>query len=213
MKRSILMFAIALSSLGLAAAVPGGWVDLFDGKTMDGWHLKAVHGGRGGIWTVENGALVANQAADHTGGLIGTDETYSDFEITLEFQADYPVDTGLFLRTREDGMGYQVTLDYRDDGFVGSLYAPAEGGFLVQYPDWRKLIKETGWNTLRARIEGQPAHVQAWLNGVQTLDFTDSLDRYPREGYVGLQVHGGEGAWGADSRARFRNIKLRKLDD
>lgn len=212
MKRSILLLAVFLGGLSLAAT-SSDWVNLFDGKTMDGWHLKAVHGGRGGIWTVEDGSLVANQDTDHTGGLLGTDKAYSDFEITLEFKADYPVDTGLFLRTREDGMGYQITLDYRDEGFVGSLYAPAAGDFLVQYPDWKKAFKENEWNTLRARIEGQPAHVQAWLNGVQTLDFTDTQERYPREGYIGLQVHGGEGAWGADSRARFRNIKLLELGD
>jgi hypothetical protein len=185
---------------------------LFDGNTLNGWSLKAVHGGRGGIWTVEDGALVANQDTDHTGGLLGTDGTYSDFEIELEFMPDYPVDSGLFLRTREDGMGYQITIDYRDDGSVGSLYAPAAGDFLAQYEGWRELIREGEWNTLRARIEGQPAHIQAWVNGTQTLDFQDTQERYPREGYIGLQVHGGEGSWGADSRARFRNIRITPLN-
>lgn len=172
----------------------------------------AVHGGRGGIWTVENGVLVANQDTDHTGGLLGTERAFSDFEVELEFSADDPVDTGLFLRTREDGMGYQITIDYRDGGFVGSLYAPAEGGFLVQYPEWRSLIRPDGWNHLRARIEGQPAHITAWLNGVKTVDFRDTRERYPRSGYLGLQVHGGEGSWGAQSRARFRNIRVTELD-
>jgi hypothetical protein len=189
----------------------GSWQKLFDGKTMKGWRLMAVHGGRGGIWVVEKGALVADQDKDHTGGLIGTEKKFSDFEIELEFQADYPVDTGLFLRTREDGMGYQITIDYRDQGFVGSLYAPAAGNFLVQYADWQKAYKKEGWNKLRARIEGQPAHLTAWLNDVKTIDFTDTKARYPREGYIGLQVHGGEGAWGDKSKARFKNIKIKEL--
>ena len=118
----------------------------------------------------------------------------SNVEVELEFRADDPVDTGLFLRTRADGMGYQVTIDVRSDGYVGSLYAPAEGGFLVQYENWREVFRPGDWNHLRARSEGQPAHITAWLNGVQTLDFTDTEERYPREGYIGLQVHGGEGA-------------------
>jgi hypothetical protein len=109
-------------------------------------------------------------------------------------------------------MGYQITLDYRDGGFVGSLYAPAAGDFLVQYPEWRAAYRTEGWNQVRVRIEGQPARITAWLNGVQTLDFADTQARYPHSGYIGLQVHGGEGAWGADSRARFRNIRLRPLD-
>jgi hypothetical protein len=169
-----------------------------------------VHDGRGGVWTVEDGALVADQDTDHTGGLLGTDETFADLELEIDFRADYPDDTGLFLRTREaDGMGYQITIDYRDDGFVGSLYAPAEGGFLVEYPDWKAAYKEDDWNVLRARIEGQPPHITAWLNDVQTLDYTDDRARYPDEGYIGLQVHGGPGSWGETSKARFRSVRVR----
>jgi hypothetical protein len=205
--------AVSVALLLVAcASIQGGGRRLFDGVSMEGWSRKAVHGGRGGVWTVENGLLVANQEPDHTGGLLGTDESFSDFEIELEFSADHPVDTGLFLRTREDGMGYQITIDYRDDGFVGSLYAPAAGNFLLQYPDWRKIYRTEGWNHLRARITGQPAHISAWLNGVQTLEFTDTIARYPREGYIGLQVHGGAGAWGENSRARFRNVRITELD-
>ncbi|MCS6829705.1 MAG: DUF1080 domain-containing protein [bacterium] len=189
------------------------WQRLFDGKTMKGWRLMAVHGGRGGVWTVEKGALVGNQDTDHTGGLLGTERKFGDFEIELEFQADYPVDSGLFLRTRDDGMGYQITIDYRDGGYVGSLYASGTVGFLVQYEDWKRIYKDRGWNRLRVRIEGQPAHIAVWLNGVQAIDFRDTEQRYPREGYIGLQVHGGEGAWGENSRVRFRNIRILPLGE
>jgi hypothetical protein len=210
MKR-VVMVVISLCSLVAQTAAASSWRLLFDGRTMKGWKLMAVHGGGGGVWVVENGALVADQGKDHTGGLLGTEQKYADFEIELEFQADYPVDTGLFLRTRDDGMGYQITIDYRDGGFVGSLYAPAAGGFLVQYADWKKVYKEKGWNRLRARIEGFPAHIIAWLNDTKTIDFTDPQERYPRQGVIGLQVHGGAGAWGEHSKARFRHLRLREI--
>src|SRR5262249_38269859 len=100
-----------------------------------------------------------------------TEKKYSDYEIELEFKADYPVDSGLFLRVRDDGMGYQITIDYLKGGFIGSLYAPAEGGFIQQNKDWEKYFKKNAWNKLRARIEGQPAHVTAWLNDVKMTDF------------------------------------------
>lgn len=206
------MVVVSMALTACAGNAQGGRA-IFDGETLSGWERKAVHGGRGGIWTVEGGALVANQEPDHTGGLLGTLESYSDVEVELEFMADDPADTGLFLRTQQDGMGYQVTIDVREDGFVGSLYAPDAGGFLDQYEDWRALFRPDDWNHLRARIEGQPARITAWLNGVQTLDFVDSEERYPREGYIGLQVHGGEGSWGAESRARFRNVRIRELGE
>lgn len=210
MKRMTLLLLFASLFL-VSVASASAWQTLFDGKTMKGWRLMAVHGGRGGVWAVEKGALVADQDKDHTGGLLGTERKFSDFEIELEFMADRPVDSGLFLRTRDDGMGYQVTIDYRDKGNVGSLYAPTEGDFLMQYADWEKAFRKDGWNRLRARIEGQPAHITAWLNDVKTLDFADTRERYPREGYIGLQVHGGEGSWGATSKARFRNIRINEL--
>lgn len=203
------LLLVACATLGLQS----GGRSLFDGSSLDGWSRRAVHGGQGGLWSVENGVIVANQEPGNTGGLLGTNETFSDFEIELEFMADDPADTGLFLRTREsDGYGYQITLDVLSTGTVGSLYAPGAGNFLSQYPNWRNHFRPNDWNHVRARIVGQPARIDAWLNGVQTLAFQDTIARYPREGYVGLQVHGGAGSWGNDSRARFRNIRITELD-
>ncbi len=207
----IILITLALALSGAMASPEETWQKLFDGKSMNGWRLMAVHGGNGGVWTVENGALVADQEKDHKGGLLGTERKFSDFEIELEFKVDYPVDTGLFLRTRDDGMGYQITIDHRDGGFIGSLYAPAEGGFIQQNKDWVKLFRKNEWNKLKARVEGQPAHVTSWLNGVKMSDYQDDRERYPREGYIGLQVHGGKDSWGDTSRARFRNIRILEI--
>ncbi|MGE0130266.1 MAG: DUF1080 domain-containing protein [Blastocatellales bacterium] len=208
---AVILFLVLSPVTVIVAA--DAWQKIFDGKTMNGWRLMAVHGGNGGVWAVADGALVADQEKDHKGGLIGTEKKYSDYEIELEFKADFPVDTGLFLRVRDDGMGYQITIDHRKDGFIGSLYAPAEGGFIQQNKDWVKYFKKDAWNKLRAKIEGQPAHVTAWLNDVKMTDFQDNRERFPREGYIGLQVHGGEGAWGETSKARFRNIRIRELQN
>ncbi len=212
MKHKLLLSTLMVSMLVLAIAQANNWVKIFDGKTMTGWKVMAVHGGNGGLWEVQNGALIGNQEKDHKGGLIGTEKKYGDVEIELEFKVDSPADTGLFLRTREDGMGYQITIDYHKTGYIGSLYAPAEGGFIQVNKLWEQYFKKDKWNTLRARVVGQPAHVQAWLNGYKTIDFTDYRERYPREGYIGLQVHGGADAWGDASRARYRNIRVQELN-
>ncbi|MBL8189048.1 MAG: DUF1080 domain-containing protein, partial [Acidobacteria bacterium] len=68
-RRNLFLAAAVLAVLaGSFAGTAQGWQKLFDGKTMNGWRLMAVHGGNGGVWTVENGALVANQEKDHKGG-------------------------------------------------------------------------------------------------------------------------------------------------
>src|SRR5262249_9465407 len=210
--RALTLITVVLFLTLASMAAQQQWQPIFNGKTIEGWRLMGVHGGNGGVRTVEDKTLVANQGPDHKGGLIGTEKKYSDYEIDLEFKVDYPVDTGLFLRVRDDGMGYQITIDYRKDGFIGSLYAPAEGGYIQQNRDWEKYFKKNAWNKLRARIEGQPAHVVAWLNDVKMTDFQDNGERYPREGYIGLHVHGGKEAWGDTARARFRNIRIRELN-
>ncbi|HKX26986.1 MAG TPA: DUF1080 domain-containing protein [Blastocatellia bacterium] len=207
-----LFATVVLTAMAFSATSDKDLKPIFNGKSLDGWRLMAVHGGSGGVWTVEKGVLVGNQDQDHKGGLLGTETKYSDFEIELEFKIDYPVDTGLFLRTREDGMGYQITIDNKKDGFIGSLYAPAEGGYIQQNKNWSKYFKDKSWNKLRARIEGQPAHVTAWLNGAKMTDYTDHKNRFPRLGYIGLQVHGGADAWCDTCRARFRNVRIKELN-
>jgi hypothetical protein len=207
-----LFVTLIVTTLAVSATSDKDSKPLFNGKTLEGWRLMAVHGGKGGVWNVEDGALVANQDSNHGGGLLATERKYSDFEIELEFKVDFPVDTGLFLRTREDGMGYQITIDSKKDGFFGSLYAPAEGGYIQQNKGWEKVYKPKSWNRLRARIEGQPAHVTAWLNGVKMTDFKDHRERFPRLGYIGLQVHTGAEAWCDTCKARFRNIRIHELN-
>lgn len=206
--RRVLLPAVAVACFATPAWAQS--VPLFDGHSLSGWRLMAVHGGRGGVWQVADGVLVADQDSDHTGGLLGTTHRYGDYELVLEFTGNAPFDSGIFLRTRPDGMGYQITLDDREDGFVGSLYDPLHG-FLQRFPDWRREYRRGEWNMLRVRISGQPPRIEAWLNGVQTVAFDDSLSRYPALGVIGLQVHGGRGAWGDSSRARFRNIRITEL--
>ena len=68
-------------AFALALSQGNNWKKIFDGKTMTGWMIMAVHGGNGGLWEVKDGALVGNQEKDHKGGLIGTEKKYGDFEI------------------------------------------------------------------------------------------------------------------------------------
>lgn len=189
--------------------MPGKWENLFDGRTLAGWERKAVHGGNGGLWEVERGDLVGNQEPDHKGGLLGTLKRYSDCEVELEYQADWPVDSGLFLRTAKNGNGYQVRIDYRADGSTADIYASGVGGPVGPKAPWEAVYKKGQWNKLRAVITGQPPRIQVWLNEKPMVDFQDDRERLPRDGYLGLQVHGGPGSWGRDSRIRFRTIRVR----
>lgn len=182
---------IALDGMSLE-----GFIPLFDGQSLDGWHQLADGRGEGGLWVTAEGAIVGEQGPNREGGILITKTLFDDYEVYAEIKADYPIDSGLFLRIQPEILSYQVTIDYRPDGEVGGIYSPGGGGFLVHTPNGKDLWKAEEFNAVRARITGQPPRLEAWINGTQVVDFQDSLvegeARVPGEGAVGIQVHPGE---------------------
>jgi len=114
----------------------GGYVSIFDGKSLKGWHVSAQsgHSGKsgnksGGKWVVEDGAIIGTQDVPGNGGLVITDAKYKDFEVVLEMKNDFGLDSGLFLRGTEKGQAYQAMIDYYQGGNLMGVYGEAIGGF------------------------------------------------------------------------------------
>jgi hypothetical protein len=137
-------------SAGLHAADKDGWVQLFDGKTLKGWHKNPnrIGHGTGGTWTVEDGAITGEQdpPGSGNGGIMLTDKKFSDFELLIDMQPDWGVCSGLFLRSNDRGQCIQMMVDYHDAGNVGHLYGEGTGGFNTRafdingiYDDKKKL--------------------------------------------------------------------------
>ena len=187
---------------------------LFDGKTLDGWRKLTEYSGEAGLWEVIEGAIVGDQYPEGQGGLLVHEQLFQDFEVIAEVKADYPIDSGLFLRVQPNVLSYQITIDYRPDGEVGALYCPGGGEFLVHNPEGFDLWKPDEYNILRAEIAGQPAHIRAWINGTQVLDYQDTETeggfRVPAKGFLGIQVHPGA-SWGKGNKVYFRSIKIKEL--
>ncbi|MBR6436076.1 MAG: DUF1080 domain-containing protein, partial [Thermoguttaceae bacterium] len=59
--RSLLSIAMVLAMVGAAAAAEDGFVELFNGKNLDGW--KA--GGNPDSFTVEDGVMKINGSCSH----------------------------------------------------------------------------------------------------------------------------------------------------
>ena len=195
--------------------VQEGFTSLFDGETLEGWHRHENLPGDlvGGKWEVEDGAIVGDQDPPGHGGFLVTDEKYSDYVLTLETKLDYPVDSGIFLRVGETGKSHQVTLDYRPGGTIGAVYMAYLKGFVEKSPRGREVFKKNAWNDMKVRIEGEPAHIQVWLNGEKITDFQhteETSEGAPSTGYIGLQVHPGE-SYEAGNKVRFRDIEINPL--
>ena len=146
--------------VGCACALPVGtasaqtdWQPLFDGKTLDGWHaihrlpVPRIPGGRSaakdspqylralrskGDWKVVDGAITGGQEppGSGVGGYLITDEEFGDFELSLEANPDWGVDTGIMVRATSIGsQGFQVLVDHREGGNIGAFYGNGIGGF------------------------------------------------------------------------------------
>ena len=75
------MIAMAVVATGVAAdRATGGWVPLFDGKTLNGW---SVHSGTA-KYTVEDGMVVGTAVEGSPNSFLCTDKEYGDF--VLEFE-------------------------------------------------------------------------------------------------------------------------------
>jgi hypothetical protein len=133
---------------------------LFDGRTLKGWHavpratpeqwaryqrlkagnvealpkdeaLKLVMG-QSGRWTVEDGALVGgqDQPGSGRGAYLVSDEKFADFELELEANPDWPIDTGVMVRCQDIGsVGFQVLVDHRPNGCIGGFFGNGIGAF------------------------------------------------------------------------------------
>lgn len=110
-----------------------GYLRLFDGKTLNGWHKnpQRIGHGTGGKWEVKDGAIVGEQDPPNSGngGILLTDRKFGDFELLLEMNPDWGIDSGLFLRSNDKGQCVQMMVDYHEAGNVGHLYGEGTGGW------------------------------------------------------------------------------------
>jgi len=244
------LIALAFTFATARAAEPAkdGWLTLFDGKTLTGWHVSAQTGHSrtsknttGGKWEVVDGAITGTQDQPGNGGILITDEQFGDFEVVIEMRNDFGPDSGLFLRSTEDGKAYQAMIDYHAGGNVMGIYGEGLGGkphlrnynftnvvtaiepkltgepktVLPVLPEaWANFWRADQWNELRARITGgDKPTITRWINGVKFMEWTETEARHPAKGGIALQVHGGGKAEEYLGKfVRYRAIRVKKLD-
>jgi hypothetical protein len=240
---AFIMILLPLVHPSHAATNETGFVPIFDGQTLKGWHISAQTGHSrasknktGGKWIVENGVLIGSQDIPGNGGIIITDEQLGDYEVVLEMNNDFGPDSGLFLRSTEDGTAFQAMIDYHANGNLMGIYGEGKLGakpslrnfdFLEKVTEikvvtnspvvlpvlpqsWPFFWRHGQWNELRARIEGNPPHIVTWINGVKFMEWQEKEVRHPDKGGIALQVHGG----GDHTKefVRYRNIRIKRLD-
>lgn len=168
-----------------------GWQTLFDGSSLDFFDILGDAN-----WRIEDNAVVADQST--AASFLVSKESYSDFELELEFWVNTEANSGIFVRCQDpqavtDTSCYEVNIydtradqTYRTGGIV-NLVAPAE--FVYTGGQWN-----------RYQITANGNRLQVVLNGRNMVDIEDSQFT---SGPVALQYGSGT--------VRFRNVRLRPL--
>lgn len=205
----VLFFLISL--IAGRTAEPGKAVPLADGKTFTGWDGDTTH-----TWHVREGAFVGGSldATVPRNEFLATTRSYTNFVLKLKFKlvgTEGFINGGVQIRSvrtqnpPNEMSGYQV--DMGDPEWWGCVYDESRRNKVVAKSDMaqiNKVLKRQDWNEYVIRAEGK--RIRAWINGVQTVDYTEPEDGIPQFGRIGLQVHGG-----GKTEAWYKDITLEEL--
>jgi len=91
-----------LAALAAPAILPaqGGWVSLFDGKTMAGWQDPRQKNPPGDAWTIDDGCLKANAHPRITEDLF-TKQVFRDFELEWQWKVAPGANSGVKYRIQD----------------------------------------------------------------------------------------------------------------
>lgn len=211
---SLLAAPLPIPPLALQAvedAPVDGWIELFDGSSLDGWTRK----NGSASFEVVDGTIVGTTAAGSPNSFLCTDRFFGDFELEFDVKLlDDALNSGVQIRshsipTHEDGRvhGYQV--EVATGGNAGFVYDEARRGWLSgdrDDPARRAAFRSGEWNRYRVICLGPT--IRTFVNGVQVADVVDD---WSPTGFIGLQVHAaaGDPKW----RVAWRNLRIRELGD
>jgi hypothetical protein len=192
MKPTIAVLFASACLFGLAAvSFAGEPVSLFDGKSFAGWE------GNEEVFRIQDGAIKGGSLEKRVARneFLCTKKEYGDFELRAQFKLlGKGANGGIQFRSKRipnhhEVSGYQADLG---DGWWGSLYDESRRNKILLKADLAevdKVLRRDDWNEYRLLAVGK--HIQLWINGRQTVDYTEADDAIPQRGVIGLQIHGG----------------------
>lgn len=197
-----------------------GWQLLFDGESLEQWRTYRKPAADF-EWQAIDGELTLTRRG---GGDLITRETWSNFELALDWKISEGGNSGIFVLAGESSEPIfflapeiQILDDARHpDGALATHRSGSLYDMIAAPPESQKPAGE--WNTVL--ITHNKGRLQVWQNGVQTVDIQIGGERWVAlvanskfadwegfgtltSGHIGLQDHG--------DVVRFRNLKIRSL--
>ncbi|CAH0996216.1 hypothetical protein EMA8858_02347 [Emticicia aquatica] len=190
-----------LSFSTIIFAQKGKKQSLFNGKDLTGWKVYGTE-----KWYVEDGLLVCESGPDKEYGYLGTEKTFKDFELSVEFKQEANGNSGVFFHSSIEGTkisGWQAEVAPPGSS-TGGIYESYGRGWLIKpEPEKDKALKMGEWNKMTVKVVGNV--VTTYLNGTQMITLDDEKIG-SKSGSVALQIHSGGGI-----KVRWRKLKIKEL--
>ncbi len=192
------------------------WVPLFDGATLNGWHVACRPEDAGkGFWKVDNGAITCDSRGrkDHHYVWLVSDREYGDFELKLKVRGfrDSAGNSGVQIRSRYDeeagwmngpqvdvhppapwrtGLVYDETWETRHWIYPRLSNARIDESYAPENWTWKYADEGDGWNSLQIRCRGPRIKTVVNGNVITDRDFSGILDDEAHRAHnVGLRGH------------------------
>lgn len=158
-----------------------GWINML--SSADEWNFENSY------WKFTNHLLHGEMGKEKEHHYSYTKKSYADFELNvlIKMVGDEDANSGVCIRIHptnwDDAPGYQVDMG---KGYWASLWEERKAGMVQKFPDTlaNKIIKRNDWNHYYIIAKGH--HIQAWLNGVKTIDTVH--DNGFLDGNIGFQL-------------------------
>ncbi|MGV3719635.1 MAG: 3-keto-disaccharide hydrolase [Actinomycetota bacterium] len=212
--------SFAAEPLGDRIDTTGLWIELFDGKTLNGWMTNTRQPSK---TSVEDGAINPHGSG---GYMLIHERQWSDFILSLDFKISKGCNSGVFVRTfpltprsgKDVGFnGIEIAIDdtapsagFHDTGAIYDLVKPTRNA-MKPVGEWNRLLVTCNRNLISVEINGEKVSRMDLDQFTQPNRRPDGSEHkfdiaykdHPRRGYIGLQDHG--------SPCWYKNIKLKQL--
>jgi hypothetical protein len=207
----LMSFLLGFTGLALPPLQPAQKpVPLFDGRTFTGWE-----GDTKTTWRIQDGAIVGGSLSTQVprNEFLTTTRSFGDFVLRVKFKlagSEGFINGGVQIRSQRvkeppnELSGYQADVG---DKYWGSLYDESRRNKTLVAPPAEVItesLKPGDWNDYEIRAEGP--RIRLSINGRQTVDYTETDPKIPRDGLIGLQIHGG-----GKAEAWYKDITIQEL--
>jgi hypothetical protein len=208
--KKLILAAIVFGLCGFVVHTSQKSTPLFDGKTFNGWQGDIKN-----TWKIENAAIVGGSLEKTVpqNDFLCTARTYDNFILKLKVKltgSDGFINSGIQFRSIRSSNPANEMIGYQADwgkNYWASLYDESRRNKTIAKPDSAqvlKWIKINDWNDYEVKAEG--SRIRLYINGHQTVDYTELDANIPQTGLIGLQIHGG-----GKAQVAFKDIYITEL--